>query len=754
MLNAEGQTVDITMTDWKVEIQVTAPNQVSKNTYTLRFAAPMSNNAHLQMIYLNTDSLVGFTPNQYNYFIDLPVGQTTMPEIYPISQESTQTIIDSITGEWQHTIFVTAEDGTTQQYLLAFQRTYSDADTLLAIYADGILIDGFQPDSLYYMYSLPVGTEYIPELSWQEADQWQSVTLSQPYNTTTKQINQIEVVAGSGKKNVYTITYEIIQSAVDTLKTIFAGADELYGYEAYTTEYYVNLAPGDSIAPNVTWQEGDIYQVVTPQTVPYIINNTQKGWKTVLSVQAQDGHNRIYTIYFLFSQVLSNNTDLLSIYLDGEPMSNFDPATHMYRVNVPYGEQKPFVFAKGAEPMQTIEYSHGDTTKIVVTAEDQTTTETYTLIFIYQQSSYAYLSGIYQDGSLIDGFHIDSLEYEIILPYGTTTLPAFTYEIGIKGQTVSVDTITSTTTNGQSVTYYSFLVTAPDQETSIQYDVYITVALNNDCSLQTLLINGVEISNFHSDTIYYQLIYPVGTDSTELITEESITAIANDANAKVQISTYGNNFAIQVDAHDGLHSRVYTIEQIILLSDNARLAAIYLDNELVRDFDADILEYEYYVGASQPFINAVAEDSTAIVEYGFYVAGEPYNIYVTAQDGTERIYTIYFTESTLQTSAKPTKDDVLIKHIGGLNFAVATLRKNVSFALYSMNGHLIYNQKITESNQNDIVVGTQADGSDKFLDIYSSTTQFSLPEANKIFFYVFFENSERKITSGKLVVTQ
>jgi hypothetical protein len=272
-------------------------------------------------------------------------------------------------------------------------------------------------------------------------------------------------------------------------------------------------------------------------------------------------------------------------------------------------------------------------------------------------------------------------------------LPAFTYEIGIKGQTVSVDTITSTTTNGQSVTYYSFLVTAPDQETSIQYDVYITVALNNDCSLQTLLINGVEISNFHSDTIYYQLIYPVGTDSTELITEESITAIANDANAKVQISTYGNNFAIQVDAHDGLHSRVYTIEQIILLSDNARLAAIYLDNELVRDFDADILEYEYYVGASQPFINAVAEDSTAIVEYGFYVAGEPYNIYVTAQDGTERIYTIYFTESTLQTSAKPTKDDVLIKHIGGLNFAVATLRKNVSFALYSMNGHLIYNQK-------------------------------------------------------------
>ena len=754
LLNAEGQTVDITTTDWKVEIQVTAPNQFTKNTYTLRFSAPKSSNAHLQMIYLDTDSLVGFTPDQYNYFIDLPVGITTIPEIYPISQESMQTITDSITGEWQHTIFVTAEDGTTKQYLLAFQRTYSDADTLLAIYADEVLIDGFQPDSLYYMYNLPVGTEYIPELSWQEADQWQTITISQPYNTATKQINQIEVLAGSGKKNLYTITYEIMQSKVDTLKTILVGANELYGYDAYITEYYVNLEPGDSIAPNISWQEGDAYQVVTSQTVPYILNNTQIGWKTVLSVQAQDGHNRAYTIYFMFSQLLSSNTDLLSIYLNGEPMSNFDPATHIYRINVPYGEQRPFVFATGTEPMQTIEYNHGDTTKIIVTAEDQVTIDTYTLIFIYQQSSYAYLSGIYQDGSLINGFKADSLEYEIVLPYGTEALPAFTYEIGIEGQTLSVDMITSTNTNGQSVTYYSFIVTAPDKETSIQYDVYVTIALNDDCSLKTLLVNGIEISNFHSDSTYYQIIYPVGTDSAELFTSESITAIANDTNATVQISTNGYNFTIQVDAHDGLHSRVYTIDQIILLSDNARLASICLDKELIRDFDADILEYEYYVGASQPFIEAEAEDSTATIEYGYYVAGEPYNIYVTAQDGTERIYTIYFIESTLQAAAKPTKDDVLIKHIGGLNFAVATLRMNVSFALYSMTGHLVYHEKITESNQNNVVVGTQADGSDKFLDIYSTTKQFSLPEANKIFFYVFFENNDRKITSGKLVVTQ
>ena len=262
LLNAEGQMVDIVTTDWKVEIHVTAPDRVSKNTYTLRFSAPKSSNAHLQMIYLNTDSLLGFAPDRYNYFIDLPIGQNAMPEVYPIPQESTQVIKDSITGEMQHTIYVTAEDGTTQQYLLAFQRTYSDADTLLAIYGDGVMIEGFRPDLFYYTYELPVGTEYIPELSWQEADQWQTVTASQPYNTATKQINQIDVVAGSGKKNTYTVSYEIMLSSVDTLKTIFIGAEQLKDYDPYTTEYYLYLAAKDSVAPNVTWQEGDMYQTV------------------------------------------------------------------------------------------------------------------------------------------------------------------------------------------------------------------------------------------------------------------------------------------------------------------------------------------------------------------------------------------------------------------------------------------------------------------------------------------------------------
>lgn len=751
LLNCEGQEVQIVRVDQTIEIHVTAPDKVSTNIYTLRFFVPQSSNAHLQMIYLGTDSLDGFAPDRYNYFIHLPIGQAHMPEVYPIQQESTQTVLDSITGPWQHTIYVTAEDGTTQQYLLAFQRTYSDADTLIAIFADGVIIDGFQPDSFYYDYLLPVGTDHIPELSWQEADEWQTVTANHIIHTPIKQIYQMDVRAGSGKKNTYTVSYEIMQSDVDTLRMIYLGADSLYDFNPLTNDYYINLPP-DSIVPNITWDKGDLYQQVTAEQLPYTIYGTQVGWKTIISVLAQDGHTRYYTIYMMFTRTLSTNTQLQTIYLNGQTMTDFHPEQYNYRITVPLGEQRPSVLAMAAEPTQTIHIAHGDTTRITVIAEDTTFTETYTLIFHYEQSPYALLAGIYQDGNLINGFQPDSAKYHVTLPFGTTTLPHFTYELGIEGQQVDVDTVTTNSHNGQTITYYSFIVTAPNEEKSFQYDVRVTTSLNDDCSLQTLLIKGQEIQNFHPDTLAYQIIYPIGTDSAALITQESIQVVTNDPKANVMITTDGDNFTIIVTAHDGHNTRVYTLEQIILLSSNTRLKGIYIDGELIRDFDPDVLEYTYYIGDAQPFVEALPEDSTSIAVHSYYTAGEPFYIYVTAQDGAEQIYTIYFVATTIQSNSQPSASDVLVKHVGGMDFAVATLRKNVSIGVYTSQGNMLFFSKVKESSQNDAVIGTNADGTDQLLDIYNYTTQFTLPEKDQIFFYVFFENDEHRIKSGKLKV--
>lgn len=751
LLNCDGQEVQIVRVDQTIEIHVTAPDKVSTNIYTLRFFVPQSSNAHLQMIYLGTDSLDGFAPDRYNYFINLPIGQGHMPEVYPIQQESTQTVIDSITGPLQHTIYVTAEDGTTQQYLLAFQRTYSDADTLIAIFADGVMIDGFQPDSFYYAYTLPVGTDHIPELSWQEADEWQTVTANTIINTPIKQIYQIDVRAGSGKKNTYTVSYEIMQSDVDTLQMIYVKMDSISGFDAHTNDYYLYLAPGDSIAPSVTWQEGDVYQLVETQSLPYLVASTQIGWKQIITVKAQNGQTRTYTIYFMFSRVLSTNTDLLNIYINGAPIEDFTPDRHNYIYSVPEGGTLPFVSVEKAEWYQVVDILRGDTTRITVTAENDNYNATYTIIFNYQQSPYSYLEGIYQDDVLISGFQPDSFYYDIVLPYGTTEHPAFTYLLGKEGQTVAVDTFI-VEVGGQTQTTYRFSVTAPDPMYSTDYDVRVMVALNDNCRLKTLTVQGEEITGFHADTTNYQLIYPIGSDSTQLMKLEDIAAVAEDLNAEVTIYQTDVNFLIQVNAQDGEHSRVYTIEQIITLSDNARLSGIYLDSVLLRDFDPEVMEYVYYVTNAQPIIEAVAEDSMATIEYSMYTLEEPFSIYVTAHDGTERVYTIFFTASTIESAKVPSAHDVMIKHIGGLDFAVATLRKNVSIGIYTQEGQLLFYKKITEVDQNNAVIVTNPDGSDQLLDIYNTTTQFSLPEKNRIFFYVFFENDKNRIKSGKIMV--
>ena len=759
LLNSEGQTIDAINTqqtspkDWLVEIHVTAQDKQSHNTYILHFTAPKSSNAKLEKIYYGNDLLANFSPDQLHYFVDLPIGETTIPTVEALPQQDGAQVEGAITGPLQYTIYVTAEDGTQLQYLLVFQPTYSDADSLLAITGDGILIPGFQPDSLNYTYTLPIGTDHIPAIDWDVADKWQTVIPTQLLRTPTKQITQLEVYAASGKKRIYTISYEILQSSVDTLQMIWVGADSIATFEAQTLDYYVHLAPGDSIAPYIGWRAGEDYQVITSQTTPYQINNIQQGWKNTIDVQAQDGHHNIYTVYTLFSKVPSTNTNLADIYLNGQSISGFNPEQHNYFIDVPYGETRPTVLVEVAETVQNIQITNNDTlTTIIVTAEDQAYTDTYKLYFNYLQSSYAYLASIKQDSALISDFRADSLEYNIVLPYGTTELPKFTYELGIDGQSISVDTILSTTTEGQPLTYYCVVVTAPDEETVVQYDIYVTIALNDDCCLQSLLINGEEIDGFHADTINYQIIYPIGNDSTALIGKDAITALANDTNATVLIIEEDYNFTIIVTAHDGETRRIYTIEQIITLSDNARLSAIYLDSVLLRDFDPEVMEYVYYITTAQPTIEAIAEDSMATVEYSMYTLGEPFYIYVTAHDGTELVYTIQFIPTTIEASKTPTAHDVMIKHIGGLDFAVATLRKNVSIGVYTHTGHLVFFSKLNEVSQNDAVVVTNPDGSDKLLDVHSTTTQFTLPHKNHIFFYVFFDSDNRRIDSGKLVV--
>jgi hypothetical protein len=76
---------------------------------------------------------------------------------------------------------------------------------------------------------------------------------------------------------------------------------------------------------------------------------------------------------------------------------------------------------------------------------------------------------------------------------------------------------------------------------------------------------------------------------------------------------------------------------------------------------------------------------------------------------------------------------------------------NVSVAVYDGHGCLLFLKKVEASNQNDIVLITNADGKEELVDVYNPLVTFSLPQTNQFYFYVFYENEKRKIASGKLL---
>lgn len=752
-LSENGQQIDINIIDWRANITVTAPDGITTNTYVLTFEAPLSSNAHLQMIYINGDSLAHFNPEQYNYFIPLPIGQEVLPNVLAITQEATQTLRDSISG-LHHTIIVTAEDGTECQYMLAFTVTQSHADTLAAIYADGVLIDGFRPDSFYYSYTLPVGTRYLPELTWDKADQWQTITDNVLIDHTYERTTQINVLAMSGRKNTYTINYQVTKSDIDTLQMIYIKGDSLQGFNAQQLEYHLTLPQHDSLAPIIAYSAGDMYQQIQDTMTEYMFDGQQMGWKYTCHVSAENGNTKTYVLYFTYARILSTNSQLANIYVGGEALAGFTPEQFNYLVELVEEAATPTVLVEKAEYQQQVQILHGDTTRIIVTAEDSNYQSTYMIIFQRQQSPYSYLEAIYMNNELLEGFRVDSFEYDIELPFGTIELPLLTYDLGHAKQTVAIDTLIANL-NGRTQTTIRFSVTAPDPVFSSEYDIRMMVAQNNNSRLSMLTIKGDSIANFHSDTLSYDIVYPIGTDSTELAQLSDIEAYAEDSNAVVTIIENGIDFMIQVTAQDGKAISIYTITQSILRSSDASLQMILLDSVPLYGFMSDILEYTYYINATQPQIEAITTDSTSSVEYGIFTLGEPFNIYVTAADGTERVYSINFLETTINSADIPTANDVLFRHIGGtMDVMFATLRKRVSVAVYDQQGHRLFYQSVPESDQNDATIFVNSEGIEELMDVRTPLVTYTFPATNQCYFYVFFENETRKIASGKFAVKQ
>lgn len=701
----------------------------SDTTYIINRNA--SNNALLSAININNQ----LVPDFYEQTFDYSVSLTSLDDFEAVPQDPNAEVqYTMVPLDATHTaifVLVTAADATTtQKYMvLARVRTLDTDAYLTSIMTDGTQVAGFNSNKYNYTVSLPSGSA-IPHVS---AIACQGATVDM---TTQKQesgeIVTFVVTSEDGKNtNTYTLTVQILPSDICTLDDIYLVGVSLKGFQSTQTNYTVELPYGTTQWPNVDYVLTDIKSKAT-------VTAGANGVSIV--VVAEDGvHSTTYTLTFTIAK--STNSYLESIALDGVDMANFFAEQFDYAIQLPYGSTIPTIIAVPADSTATVAING---TTIVVTAEDANYTSTYTLTFTIAKSTNALLQSILLDNKEIEGFAQDKFDYQVTVPYGAT-MPEVTWVVADEQQVVDTTWIGDT--------QLTILVTAGDGIETAEYIIFFEHKLSSNCQLIDLQVNGVTISGFSPDSTTYLIEYPVGTDSTALINETNITAIPADPNATYTIAMDGTTVQIFVTAPDGTMG-VYVIEQLILLSSEARLSMVWLDGVEVRDYNMDTLTYTITLvpGSVLPTITAQTLDTLATWELGMEIEvenGKDVEIFGIAEDGTTLTYLLQFRYANWTATSDVDTDDYIFYYAGNGQYKAVTISIGVQIAIYDVNGALLKIETVPVAHPSDVIVEADEEGNQKLISaLPSATGVYFTPPTNQVLFYVFFDSKTKRVAKG------
>lgn len=200
-----------------------------------------------------------------------------------------------------------------------------------------------------------------------------------------------------------------------------------------------------------------------------------------------------YTVTITASPIASSDATLNDLLVDGETVTDFDPATISYTIEYPYGTTDiPVVAATVNDPTANITNlvqatSMPGTATVEVTAQDAST-NTYTINFTVAatQSSDATLSEIQVDGVAITAFDPETISYTVEYPYGTTDIPVVAATVNDPTANIT-DLVQATTMPGTA----TIEVTAQDGSINT-YTINFTVATASKVLTQVVFNNSFD----------------------------------------------------------------------------------------------------------------------------------------------------------------------------------------------------------------------------------------------------------------------
>ncbi|MFI3296787.1 MAG: hypothetical protein R3Y59_04050 [bacterium] len=575
--------------------------------------------------------------------------QPSMPLISYVAGAYGQSILLE-KGELNTTtsITVTSESGATRTYELNFTAQKSSDASLLMIYNDGVAIDGFNTDSLEYYIDLPIGTEYLPEISVLAGDDWQTTSIANiggEVNDTTT----ITVVAEDGvTTRSYIIYFTRLLLEDNTLQMITLDGDDLVletdeytassAFDADVRQYTITLPVGSRMPyPTIGWVESHYLQTITSTT------DEDTGSVTITVTPEDTAFIDTYQVDFI---VLKSENDTLSmIAIDEVDLQGFSPSIFDYTVDLPATTTEvPVVEAEAGDQWQTVGVTQADSVNgkavIDVVAEDAQFSNTYTIQFNRILSDVTALNAILLDGIILDGFDSSVYVYDIMLPIGSTKTPIITVEAGDVYQIVSIDSAGLTLPNVISVTAEN-----GDEQT---YTINFTVEKSHDATLQSIFVGGETLVGFDSNIYNYVVQVPYGSVDVPIVSYSASQPTIQTVTL-VSATSLSDTTSITVVAEDDTTSIIYNVAFEIQKSSDVQLNSLGIGDSLFVDFNSHVYSYVVMIPSGTAIedyptkndvifekkmegqvVTVEQEDATEVI------------ITVTAEDGTQATYTIVF----------------------------------------------------------------------------------------------------------------
>ncbi len=624
------------------KIIVTAQDGIV-TTYSIAFSVTQASNSTLKDIKVGGVSIEGFMPEKTEYFIVLPRGTKTLPEITYTPYDELQKITKIEGGVNGVTrITVKAQSGDVTVYSLSFSVEKSNNALLQDLKVAGSTIEGFAPNKFSYDYELPAGTTVLPEISCTQGDEYQRVYITKG---GVKGATTIRVVAEDGDENTYTINFYVQKSESANLKNIFIGGVALEGFTPDVYSYDYTLSASEATCPAITVEKDGNQEVV--------ITKPQGAGAATIKVIPEEGAVNIYTIN-IFSAA-GGNCDLADISVDGVTVEGFAPDKTEYDITLAKGTTvlPAITYVKGNDG-QTVERRYGGvngvTTISVMSAGGRF--KAYYLNFSTEKSDVALLSDLKIDGVSIEGFSPDKYEYTYYVGKDATELPSI--------QPVKADA--SSRVDAVLPALYgnaNFYVTADNGVDKATYSVKFIPVADSNASLSDLKVDGVTIENFSPGVLDY--VYEVESGYVPTV---SYTRGADTQ--KILLDKDSKKAIIKVLAEDGSEQQ-YTVTFKSILDNNALLSDLQVydssSNKFVsvEGFASDRFDYTVQLPITStdfPAVNCVGvnERQTYLISYGKF--SEPVAIKVTAEDGeTTADYTITFVK---EKSSVSTLDELLV----------------------------------------------------------------------------------------------